>query len=114
MTPRSPSSPGSVVAIAAAASRSTLNVPTRLTMTVRVNAPRSCGSPVRPTVRCAQRMPAVLLQVEDGDGGTASGECPGGGLPQPGGSAGDQGCDVEALHGGRLTTGPRAGRAPRR
>ncbi len=40
-TPRSPSSAGSVRAIAAAARRSTLKVPTRFTITVRVNAPRS-------------------------------------------------------------------------
>ena len=45
-----------------------------------------------------QRLPAVLLQVEDGDGGAPGGQCAGGGLTEPGGSSGDHGCDVEALH----------------
>ena len=52
--------------MAAAASRSTLKVPTRLTMTVLVKAPRSCGSPSRPTVRCAQPMPAQLTAIRSG------------------------------------------------
>src|SRR3954466_4599931 len=60
MTPRSPSLPGSVCAIAAAARRSTLKVPTRFTITVFVKAPRSCGAPCRSTVRWAQPMPAQL------------------------------------------------------
>src|SRR4051794_32925819 len=66
MTPRSPSSPGSVRAIAAAASRSTLNVPTRLTMTVRVNGASPCGDPSRFTVRSAQPMPAQLIAMRNG------------------------------------------------
>src|SRR4051794_14544774 len=65
-TPRSPSSPGSVCAIAAAASRRTLKVPTRLTVTTLTNAPRSCGSALRPTVRCAQPMPAQLIAMRSG------------------------------------------------
>ena len=59
-TPRSPSSPGSVRAMAPAASLITLNVPTRFTLTTVLKASRSCGSPCRPTVRCAQPMPAQL------------------------------------------------------
>src|SRR4051794_27458055 len=52
--------------MAAAASRSTLKVPTRVTMTGFTNASKSCGSPARPTVRWAQPMPAQLIAMRSG------------------------------------------------
>ncbi len=58
ITPRSSSS-GSCSVIAAAASRSTLKVPTRLTATTFWKRPRSWG-PSRPTVRPAEPTPAQL------------------------------------------------------
>src|SRR3954451_8593768 len=66
MAPRSPSSSGSVRAMAAAASRSTLNVPTRLTMTVFVKPSRLWADPSRATTRSAQPMPAQLTAMRSG------------------------------------------------
>src|SRR4051812_38795961 len=66
MTPRSPSSPGSVRARPAAASRSTLKVPTRFTMTVLVTPSRLCADPSRATTRSAQPMPAQLIAMRSG------------------------------------------------
>jgi hypothetical protein len=71
MMPRSPSI-GSRFAIAAAASRSTLNVPTRLIpMTVR-NSSRSCGLPVLSSVRDAQPTPAHDTATRSGPSAAAS------------------------------------------
>ena len=55
--PRSPPSSGSFPAIAAAASRSTLNVPIRFTRTTASNGSRAAG-PSFFTVRSAQPIPA--------------------------------------------------------
>src|SRR5215218_8997040 len=57
IAPRSPSASGSPAAIAAAASRRTLNVPIRFTRTT-VSKGWSAAGPSRPTVRSAQPIPA--------------------------------------------------------
>ena len=59
ITPRSPVSVGSPAAIAAAARRITLNVPTRLMRIVFSNSSRGCG-PVLPRTFSATPIPAAL------------------------------------------------------
>ena len=59
ITPRCPSASAGSRLIASAASRSTLNVPTRLTPTTVRNSSRSCG-PRRDTMRADGAMPAQL------------------------------------------------------
>src|SRR5262245_60193896 len=60
ITPRSPSGVGSFPTIAAAASRMTLNVPTRLTSTMLRNASSGSGSPSLPTTSPPPPIPAQL------------------------------------------------------
>ena len=59
ITPRSPSGPGSLAAMASAARRVTLKVPTRLTWTTVANRSSECG-PWRPRTRSAGAIPAQL------------------------------------------------------
>ena len=59
MTPRSPASSGAFSVITAAASRITLNVPTRLTRIVFSNRSSGCG-PFLPSTFAAGPMPAAL------------------------------------------------------
>ena len=54
--------------MAAAASRSTLNVPTRLTPITRANASRSC-TPGRDRIRPAVPMPAQFTAIRSGAAG---------------------------------------------
>ncbi len=61
ITPRSPSSPGSSFAIAAAAKRIMLKVPTRLMFTAFANVSRRCG-PSRPTTFSEGAMPAQFTR----------------------------------------------------
>ena len=58
MRPRSPSSPGSVWAMAAAARVITLKVPMTLSRWMNSNAFRSCGVPSRSMTRPTQPVPA--------------------------------------------------------
>src|SRR5919199_530238 len=60
ITPRSPAAFGSPRAMAAAASRMTLNVPIRFTLMTRTKSASGCG-PLRPSVRWATPMPAQLI-----------------------------------------------------
>ncbi len=61
-TPRSPSSSGSFSLIAAAAKRSTLKVPIRLTLTTLEKNSRLWGPPLCAT-RSAQPMPAQQTEI---------------------------------------------------
>src|SRR3954451_11738815 len=61
MTPRSPSSSGSLAAIAAADSRDTLNVPNAFIAIVSTNTALSCGVPSRPSVRPPPVAPPATL-----------------------------------------------------
>ncbi len=61
ITPRSPSSPGSSFAIAAAARRIMLKVPTRLMFTAFANVSRRCG-PSRPATFSEGAMPAQFTR----------------------------------------------------
>ncbi len=61
-TPRSPSSPGSVPIIAAAAKRSTLKVPIRLIWMIVSNGISGCG-PLEPAIFCAQPVPAQQIEM---------------------------------------------------
>ena len=67
-TPRSPSSSGSLPSIAAAASRSTLNVPIRFTLMTVWNGSKLCG-PRLPAVLSAQPMPAQQTEIRSSPGG---------------------------------------------
>ena len=71
MTPRSPSAPGASLAMAAAARRIILKVPTRLMLMVFAKDSRRCG-PSRPTTFSEGAMPAQLtrhMQMAEGAGG---------------------------------------------
>jgi hypothetical protein len=71
ITPRSPCSSASVFEIAAAARRSTLNVPTRFTPITVLNRSRSCGLPVLSSVRAAQPTPAHETAMRSGPSAAA-------------------------------------------
>ena len=71
-TPRSPSSSGSLSDIAAQARRSTLKVPTRLTLITLWKISRSCG-PCLEAVRWAQPMPAQQTEIRSPPGGVRGG-----------------------------------------
>ncbi len=62
MTPRSPSSPGASFAMAAAARRIMLKVPTRLMLMALAKVSRRCG-PSRPTTFSEGAMPAQLTSA---------------------------------------------------
>ena len=61
-TPRSPWSSGSLASIAAAASRSTLKVPIRLTRMTVSNGSKACGAG-GPAIFSAQPMPAQQTEI---------------------------------------------------
>jgi hypothetical protein len=63
MTPRSPSSPSGVLAIAAAAFVITLKVPITFSRWMNSNGARSCGVPSRLMTRPAQPVPAQLTAM---------------------------------------------------
>ena len=63
MTPRSPSSPGSVAAMAEAALVMTLKVPMTLSRWMNSKAPRSWGEPSRLMTRPTQPVPAQLTAM---------------------------------------------------
>ena len=64
-TPRWPSASASVAAMTSAASRSTLNVPSTLTMSTVRNSSRSWG-PLRPRMRADGPIPAQLTTIRSG------------------------------------------------
>ena len=70
MTPRCPSTSGSVAAMASAATASTVNEPIRLISTTLRNSARSC-TPLRPTMRADGPMPAQLTTVRSGRAGSS-------------------------------------------